>query len=90
MVALAARMGPRSGRLLRSIGVGTVTMNTVHAASSAGSAVKLSRSARRSSSSLTSRVSSRPACSAAMRDGLMSKPSTGRCALKATASGRPT
>ena len=39
MVALAARMGPRSGRLLRSIGVGTVTMNTVHAASSAGSAV---------------------------------------------------
>jgi hypothetical protein len=39
MVALAARMGPKSGRLLRSIGVGTVTMNTVHAASSAGSAV---------------------------------------------------
>lgn len=41
MVSLALTSGVRSGRLYSSMGVGTVTMNVLALASSAGSALKL-------------------------------------------------
>ena len=65
-------------------------LQRLQAASSATSLAKRSCVAAASCSDVVSCVASCPACSCAMRCGLMSKPITGRCLPKATAKGRPT
>ncbi|MNT76412.1 hypothetical protein D3C72_2154110 [compost metagenome] len=90
MVSLALTSGVRSGCLYSSIGVGTVTMNTLAWPSSARSAVYVSWAASVSSASLTSSVWSCPAFSASMRRVLISNPMTERFLPNSTARGRPT
>ena len=86
----ALRSGPRSGRFAASMGVGTVTMKRLAAASSATSSVMRSVVAR-SASPGTSPVWSVPDRSAATRRSEMSKPMTGsKCRAKASATGSPT
>src|SRR5690606_25399621 len=89
-VSRARRGGARSGRRWAATGVGTATTKKVAPRSSAGSCVKRSVVARRSSES-TSPVASRPSLSAWMRFGLTSKPMVpGNFLARAIATGSPT
>ena len=90
MVADARFRGSRSGVLLASIGVGTVTIWKSAAPRSSGRDEKRSPGARSSSGS-TSRVRSSPCDSSATRRASMSKPTTWNPARpNAEATGRPT